>query len=497
VWSPNCVEWVVAEFALARAGLICATLNPTYRLNELEFALNKTACRALITPRAFRSSQFIDMLTALMPELSASRPGELRAARVPSLRWVIQIGGEAAPGCVGFDEIGARAQEADREQLAAVEANVQFDAPVCIQFTSGTTGTPKGATLSHHNVINNAAQLVEAMGMRSADRLCVPVPMFHCFGYVGSALVCALSGAAMVFPGPAFDPLAVLETVQDERCTALHGVPTMFIAELAHADFARFDLSSLRTGGMAGAPCPEAIMRQVIDRMHMRDVLILFGMTETSPIATGTAPDDTIDRRVGTVGRVVPHVEIKIIDAKGRTVPRGTAGEFCTRGYSVMLGYWDDPKGTDEAIDAAGWMHTGDLVSMDADGYCQVVGRLKDMIKRGGEAIFPREIEEFLLTHPDVRDVHVFGVPHDRWGEEVCAWISCRDNARLTERDIREFCRDKISRQKIPRHVRFVTTFPMTGSGKVQKYVMREQMAQELRSLEPRESRSQETWPQR
>ena len=480
VWAPNNAEWVIAEFALAKAGFICVTLNPAYRLNELEFALNKVECQALITARVFRSTDFVALLGTLMPELPASPPGELHAQLVPSLRWVIQIGSDVAPGCLGFDDVAARATPADREKLATIEAAIQFDAPVCIQFTSGTTGIPKGATLSHHNVVNNAAQLANAMRMQAGERLCAPVPMFHCFGYVASVLVCALSGATLVFPGAAFDPLAVLQTVHDERCTALHGVPTMFIAELAQPTFDRFDLTSLRSGGMAGATCPEALMRQVMERMHMTDVLILFGMTETSPMATQTAADDTLARRVGSVGRVVPHVEIKIIDPDGNVVPRGITGEFCTRGYSVMLGYWGDPDWTAEAIDAAGWMHTGDLVSMDTDGYCRVAGRIKDMIKRGGEAIFPREIEEFLYTHPAVRDVYVFGVPHEYWGEEVCAWISLRDSAGLTEDEVWEFCRDKIAQQKVPKHIRFVSSFPMTGSGKVQKYVMRDLMAKEL-----------------
>lgn len=483
VWSGNSAEWVVAQFALAKAGLVCVTLNPAYRIAELEFALNKTRCRALITAKSFRSADFIGLLSDLMPELRTSVPGQLRSTRVPSLRWVLQTGVDTARGCLAFDEVSESAGVADMENLTAIESAIEFDAPVCIQFTSGTTGVPKGATLTHHNVVNNAAHAGYAMRLSERDRLCVPVPMFHTFGYVGSGLLCALTRATIVFPGQAFDPRAVLQTVQDERCTALHGVPTMFMAELGHPAFDTFDLSSLRAGCMAGATCPEAVVRQVIERMHMKDVLIAFGMTETSPIATLTSTHDPIEKRIGTVGRVVPHVEIKIIDAEGHIVPRGHAGEFCTRGYSVMLGYWEDADLTRQAVDAAGWMHTGDLVTMDDAGYCQVVGRIKDMIKRGGEAIFPREIEEFLITHPAVREAYVFGVPHEYWGEEVCAWIALRDEKSLSTEDVRAFCHNKIASHKIPQHIRFVQSFPMTGSGKVQKYVMRDQMTEELRRV--------------
>ena len=481
VWSGNSAQWVVAQFALAKAGLICVTLNPLYRITELEFALNKTGCRALITAKSFRSADFIGLLGDLMPELPRSVPGQLSSTRLPALRWVLQTEAGAARGCIAFDEVCESAGVADMENLGAIESAIEFDAPVCVQFTSGTTGIPKGATLTHHNVVNNAAQAGHAMRFSERDRLCVPVPMFHTFGYVGGGLLCALSGATIVFPGQAFDPKAVLQTVQDERCTAMHGVPTMFIAELGHPAFDTFDLSSLRTGIMGGATCPEAVVQQVMDRLHMKDVLIAFGMTETSPVATQTSIHDPMNKRAGTVGRVVPHVEIKIIDAEGHTVPRGSDGEFCTRGYSVMLGYWEEPGLTKQAVDAAGWMHTGDLVTMDDEGYCRVVGRIKDMIKRGGEAIFPREIEEFLITHPAVREAYVFGVPHEFWGEEVCAWIALREGASLTADDVVSFCHDKIAPHKTPKHIRVVDSFPMTGSGKVQKYIMRERMAEDLR----------------
>lgn len=480
IWAPNCVEWLVGAFALAKAGMICVTLNPAYRLTELDFALNKTGCRALIAARRFRSADFIALLGALMPELPLSRPGELAAAAVPALRWVIQIGEDAAPGCLAFDAVPLGALAAHRVALAEIGAGLQCDAPACIQFTSGTTGTPKGTVLSHHGMVNAAAQFAAGMRMGAADRLCVPVPFFHVFGYVGCAVAAAVTGSALVLPGPAFDALAVLETVHAERCTVLHGVPTMFLAELAHPAFDGFDLTCLRTGAMAGATCPESLMRQVVERMHMREIVCAFGMTETSGLISMTDAEDTLAHRVGTVGKVVPHREIKLIDAQGRLVPRGEVGELCVRGFTVMLGYWDDPARTAETIDAAGWLHTGDLAIMDADGYCRIVGRSKEMIKRGGEAIYPREIEEFLITHPGIREAHVFGVPHPFWGEEVCAWIGLRAGAEVDEAAVRAFCLDRISRQKTPAIIRFVEAFPMTGSGKVQKFVMRAAMIEEI-----------------
>jgi fatty-acyl-CoA synthase len=367
-----------------------------------------------------------------------------------------------------------------RAQLGELGSRLQFDEAINIQFTSGTTGLPKGATLTHHNILNNGYFLGEAMNYAEHDKVCIPVPLYHCFGMVIGNLACITHGSAMVYPGEGFDPLATLQTVAEERCTSLYGVPTMFIAQLEHPDFRKFDLTSLRTGMMAGAPCPIEVMRRCIRDMHLTEMTIGYGMTETSPVSTQTAIDDPLERRVSTVGRVHPHVEVKIVDADGRVVPRGTAGEFCTRGYSVMLGYWDDAERTAQAIDAAGWMHTGDLATMDGDGYCNIVGRIKDMVIRGGENVYPREVEEFLYRHPNVQDVQVFGVPDERFGEELCAWIKVRSGETLTAEEVRDFCRDQIAHYKIPRHIRFVDEFPMTVTGKMQKFIMRERMASEL-----------------
>ncbi len=373
---------------------------------------------------------------------------------------------------------------AEREQLAALSPTLQFDDPINIQFTSGTTGAPKGATLTHHNILNNGFFVGEAMRFTEQDRLCIPVPMYHCFGMVLGVLACTTHGAAMVFPGEGFDPLATLRTVAEERCTALHGVPTMFIAELDHPDFARFDLSSLRTGIMAGAPCPIEVMRRAVAQMHLSEITIAYGMTETSPVSTQTTVDDPLERRVSTVGKVFPHVEIKIIDPMGSIVPRGVSGELCTRGYSTMLGYWEEPARTAEVIDAARWMHTGDLAVMDEDGYLKIVGRIKDMIIRGGENVYPREIEEFLYRHPKIQDIQVFGIPDARYGEEIAAWVKVRPGEILTEEELLAFCREQIAHYKVPRHIRFVDEFPMTVTGKIQKFIMRARTAEELGALE-------------
>ncbi len=393
---------------------------------------------------------------------------------------VIQIGDTPAPGTIPFDSVGGMAANVHRARLTELAPRLQFDDAINIQFTSGTTGLPKGATLTHHNILNNGYFLGEAMGYTEQDKVCIPVPLYHCFGMVIGNLACITHGAAMVYPGEGFDPLATLQTVAEERCTSLYGVPTMFIAQLEHPDFAKFDLTSLRTGMMAGAPCPIEVMRRCIRDMNLSEMTIGYGMTETSPVSTQTARDDPLERRVSTVGRVHPHVEVKIVDAEGRVVPRGTPGEFCTRGYSVMLGYWDDAERTAQAIDAAGWMHTGDLATMDAEGYCNIVGRIKDMVIRGGENVYPREIEEFLYRHPKIQDVQVFGIPDERYGEELCAWVKLRAGETLTAEDVREFCRDQIAHYKVPRHIRFVDEFPMTVTGKMQKFIMRDRMAAEL-----------------
>jgi fatty-acyl-CoA synthase len=480
IWSPNNAEWVVAQFATAKAGLILVNINPAYRTAELEYALNKAGCAALITAARFKSSDYLAMLRALAPELTAASPGELRAARLPELRLVITIGAEDAPGTLRFAEISGFGGRAERDRLAALADRLQFDDPINIQFTSGTTGFPKGATLTHHNILNNGFFIGEAMKLGEADRLCIPVPLYHCFGMVLGNLACMTHGAAMVFPSEAFDPLATLQAVEAERCTALHGVPTMFIAEMDHPDFDKFDLSSLRTGIMAGSPCPIEVMKRAVERMHLTEITIAYGMTETSPVSFQSATDDPLERRVATVGRVQPHIEVKIVDAEGRVVPRGTPGELLTRGYSVMLGYWNDEERTREAIDAARWMHTGDLATIDAEGYCNIVGRIKDMVIRGGENIYPREIEEFLYRHPKIQDVQVIGVPDPRYGEELCAWIRLRDGMNATAEEIRAFCQGQIAHYKIPRYVKFVDDFPMTVTGKIQKFVMREQMIREL-----------------
>ena len=480
VWSLNRAEWTVTQFAAARAGLILVTINPAYRLTELEYALAKVGCAALVTATAFKSSDYLGMVATLAPELATATPGALQAARLPALRAIIQIGGPAVPGTIAFDAVPGLAGPAERGRLVAIGPELQFDDPINIQFTSGTTGSPKGVTLTHHNILNNGYFVGRALKLTESDRICVPVPLYHCFGMVMGNLAAVTHGAAMVYPGEGFDPLVTLETVQAEACTALYGVPTMFIAELDHPEFGRFDLSSLRTGIMAGSPCPIEVMRKVVDRMHMREVTIAYGMTETSPVSFQSATDDPLERRVSTVGRVHPHLEVKIVDLEGRVVPRGEPGELCTRGYSVMQGYWQDAEKTAEVLDAAGWMHTGDLASLDAEGYCNIVGRIKDMVIRGGENLYPREIEEFLFSHPKIQSVQVFGVADTRYGEELCAWIVLRDGETMTEEEVRGFCHGQIAHQKIPRYVEFVEEFPMTVTGKVQKFLMRREVEDRL-----------------
>ena len=480
LWSPNNAEWVVTQFATAKAGLILVNINPAYRLTELEYALNKVGCKALVTAGSFKSSDYVGMLGQLAPELTACTPGELRAARLPTLRTVICLDDEPHAGMLRFADLAGLAGEAERQRLTALASVLQFDDPINIQFTSGTTGSPKGATLTHHNILNNGFFVGEGMRLTARDRLCIPVPLYHCFGMVLGVLACITHGAAMIFPSDGFEPLAVLEALEAEHCTAVHGVPTMFIAMLDHPRFDQFDLSALRSGIMAGSPCPIEVMKRVHDDMHMAQVTIAYGMTETSPASFQSAVDAPLERRVGTVGQVHPHVEVKIVDAEGRIVPAGAPGELLTRGYCVMRGYWDDAERTAEAIDAAGWMHTGDLATLDAAGYCNIVGRLKDMVIRGGENVYPREIEEYLYRHPQVRDVQVIGVPDSRYGEELCAWIALRDGAVVTPDDIKDFCRGNIAHYKIPRYIKFVDDFPMTVTGKIQKFAMREQMIAEL-----------------
>jgi len=480
IWSPNNAEWVLTQFAAARAGLILVTINPAYRRHELEHVLNKVGCRALVLAPAFKSSDYVAMLEAIAPELAGSTPGELHAERLPQLRMVVSTGASAPAGMLAFARLLEAPSAAASRRLAEVAATLDPRDPINIQFTSGTTGAPKGATLSHRNILNNGYFVGEAMRLTEQDRLCIPVPLYHCFGMVMGNLAAISHGACMVLPSEGFDPEAVLATVQAERCTALHGVPTMFIALLDHAQSARYDLGSLRTGIMAGAPCPIEVMRRVLDRMHMAEVTIAYGMTETSPVSFQSACDDPIERRVATVGRVQPHLEVRIVDGDGRVVPVGTAGQILTRGYSVMLGYWDDAHASAEAIDADGWMHTGDLGVLDEAGYCNVVGRVKDVVIRGGENIYPREVEEFLYRHPKVQAVQCVGVPDGRYGEELCACIVLRAGASADEEEIRAFCQDEIARYKVPRYIRFVEEFPTTVTGKVQKFVLRERLIGEL-----------------
>ncbi|MET8852107.1 AMP-binding protein [Amycolatopsis sp. NPDC004625] len=457
IWSPNRAEWTVLQYATAKIGAILVNINPAYRSHELEYVLNQAGIRLLVASDAFKTSDYPAMVDEVREKCAA-------------LEHVVILGGE------DWQALLAAGRGGDRAQLAHLQAGLSADDPINIQYTSGTTGFPKGATLSHHNILNNGYFVGELCNYTEQDKVCIPVPFYHCFGMVMGNLACTSHGACMVIPAPAFDPRATLEAVAAERCTSLYGVPTMFIAELNHPDFGEFDLSSLRTGIMAGSPCPVEVMKQVIDRMGMSEVSICYGMTETSPVSTQTRADDSIERRVSTVGRVGPHLEVKVVDPEtGLTVPRGEPGELCTRGYSVMLGYWEQPDKTAEAIDAARWMHTGDLAVMDADSYLNITGRIKDMVIRGGENLYPREIEEFLYTHPDILDAQVIGVPDEKYGEELMAWIRMREGASpLTAEAVREFCSGKLAHYKIPRYVHVVEEFPMTVTGKVRKVEMRE-----------------------
>jgi fatty-acyl-CoA synthase len=479
IWAPNCAEWTIAQFATAKAGLILVNINPAYRLSELEHVLRTVGCRALITAALFKISDYIAMIRELAPELG-NGSGELKSSRLPELRHVISIGAGSYAGCLAFDGVLDRGKQLGSQRLNSVAAAIQIDDAVNIQFTSGTTGLPKGATLSHHNLINNAFFVGEATGIGPGSRVCIPVPLYHCFGMVMGNLGCVTHAATMVYPSESFDSLKTLETVEAERCDVLYGVPTMFIAQLNHPEFSRFDLSSLRRGIMAGAPCPIEVMKEVASTMHMSEITIAYGMTETSPVSFQSSRDDLLELRVSTVGRIQPHLEVKIVDRAGRVVPRGEAGELCTRGYSVMLGYWNDEARTAEAIDSAGWMHTGDLATIDDGGYCRIVGRIKDMVIRGGENVYPREVEEHLYGHPDIQDVQVFGVPDTKYGEELCAWIVSKAGAALDEEGVRSFCQNRISHYKIPRYIRFVESFPSTVTGKVQKFAMREAMIEEF-----------------
>jgi fatty-acyl-CoA synthase len=468
IWAPNCAEWVLLQYATAKAGIILVNINPAYRGHELGYALRQSGVRLLVSAERFKTSDYRAMVEEVRPDL-------------PALENVVYLGTPEwdALFTAGRDLGGHGAGGAD--PLAEREASLSFDDPINIQYTSGTTGFPKGATLSHHNILNNAFFIGEGCKYTEQDRVCIPVPFYHCFGMVLGNLACTTHGACIVIPAPGFEPAQTLRTVQAERCTSLYGVPTMFIAELALPDFADYDLSTLRTGIMAGSPCPVEVMKRVVSEMHMTEVTICYGMTETSPVSTQTTADDDMERRVSTVGRVHPHVEVKIIDPETRRVlARGVPGELCTRGYSVMLGYWDEPAKTADAIDSARWMHTGDLAVMDDAGYLNIVGRIKDMVIRGGENVYPREVEEFLYAHPAIEDVQVIGVPDQKYGEELCAWVKLRPGQELTEDEVRQFCQGKIAHFKIPRYIRFSAEFPMTVTGKVQKFKMRETSIAEL-----------------
>ena len=480
IWAPNCAEWAVSQFACAKAGLILVNINPAYRLAELEFCLKKVGCRALITAERLKSSDYLGMLNALAPELSRCAPNELQCARLPQLQLVIRLGRTATHGCFNFDDIVVRGRTADPGLLSQVAGELQPDDAINIQFTSGTTGLPKGATLSHYNILNNGYFVGRGIGLSERDRICIPVPLYHCFGMVMGNLAAITHGAAMIYPAESFDATRTLEAVQAERATALYGVPTMFIAQLEMPNFSSYDLSSLRTGIMAGSPCPVEVMKRVIGQMNLGEITNCYGMTETSPVSFQTATDEGFERRVSTVGRVHPHVQVKVVDAYGRCVPRGVQGELQTRGYSVMKGYWGEPEKTREVIDDAGWMHTGDLGVIDAEGYGHITGRLKDMIIRGGENIYPREIEEFLYRHPKVQAAQVCGVPDAKLGEEACAWLQLKAGCAASEEEIRAFCAGQIAHYKIPRYIRIVSEFPMTITGKVQKFIMRERMCREL-----------------
>lgn len=481
VWAPNCVEWAVVQYATGKIGAIQVNINPSYRLHELEYALNQSGCRAIVTATQFKTSQYTEMLYELAPELKQCEPGQLESAKLPALKTVVRLHSPASPGMLSWEDLLAHAKEISAEELAAVQATLAFDEPINIQYTSGTTGYPKGATLSHHNILNNGYLVTEIMKFTDKDRLIIPVPLYHCFGMVMGNLGCMVHGATAIYASEGFEAAEVLKAVEEEKATALYGVPTMFIAELEHPNFEKYDLSSLRTGIMAGSPCPVEVMKKVNTLMNMSEVEIAYGMTETSPVSTQTRHNAPLDKRVSTVGRVLPHTEIKIIDVETQQVlPLGEPGELCTRGYCVMLGYWNDEEKTKAAIDSARWMHTGDVATMDEEGYVNIVGRIKDMVIRGGENVYPREIEEFLYSHPKVSDVQVIGVPDSKYGEEIMAWIKLRDGQYATTDEIKAYCQGKISHFKIPRYVKFTEDFPMTVTGKIRKVEMREISIREL-----------------
>ena len=480
IWSPNRYEWVLTQFATAKIGAIMVCINPAYRLYELAYALNKVQCKAIISAERFKTSHYLTMLEELAPELASCEPGRLQAEKLPHLRWVIRMGDAVSPGMLNFADVCDLGTPADAAELASIGNQLDPTSPINIQFTSGTTGLAKGATLSHRNILNNAYFAGQSMRLTKDDKLCIPVPLYHCFGMVLGTLVCVAHGATMVLPCEAFDPELVVKAVQEEQCTALHGVPTMFIAELDLPNLGTFDLSSLRTGIIAGSTCPIELMKRLIELMDLTELVIGYGQTECSPIDSMTAIDDSLEARVTTVGRPHTNWEMKIGCEDGSIAAIGETGEVCARGYGVMLGYWEDDTKTGEAIDQEGWMHSGDLGEMDGDGFIKITGRIKDMIIRGGENIYPREIEEFLYTHPAIQEVQVFGIPDKKYGETVAAWVQLREGETTTPETIRDYCQGQITHFKIPRHIKLVTAFPMTVTGKIQKFVMRDQYAEEL-----------------
>jgi fatty-acyl-CoA synthase len=480
IWSQNNAEWALTQFATAKAGLIMVNINPAYRSSELEYALSKSGCSALITSPEFKTSCYLDILKKIAPEISSCEPGQLVSERLPSLKTIIRLGDEKTAGMLNFNDIMQSATQASKDEMVRLSDTLQFDDAINIQFTSGTTGSPKGATLSHHGLVNNANLTGHTMGISESDIVCIPVPMYHCFGMVIGTLLSIVRGCTAVLPGEYFEPSSVLSAVAEERCTTLYGVPTMFIAMMGLANFKEYDLNSLRTGVMAGSPCPVEVMKQVIKEMHMDKITVAYGMTELSPVSNQSLMDDSFEIRVSTVGKSHPHVEGKIVDENNRIIARGQIGEYCARGYGVMIGYWGDEEKTAESIDKGGWMHTGDLATMDENGYVTVVGRSKDMVIRGGENVYPKEIEDFLYRHDKIQDVQVIGVPDEKFGEEICAWIKVSANQTLTEEEIKAHCKEEMAHYKVPRYVKFVDEFPMTVTGKIQKFVMRDIMKEEL-----------------
>ena len=479
IWSPNRYEWILTQFATARIGLIMVNINPAYRLAEVEYALNKVGCKALILAKSFKTSSYLDMIRQLAPELENCEPGRLNSVKLPALKNIVVMDDNPGPGAFSFEQVKNLGGPAQQLRLPMIDSSLDPDDPINIQFTSGTTGAPKGATLSHYNIVNNARFVTDRIELTHNDRLCIPVPLYHCFGMVMGVLGAVSKGATMVFPGESFDPVMTLEALSKERCTALYGVPTMFVAMLQEMETKPFNLGALRTGIMAGAPCPIDVMERVNNQMNMHEVTICYGMTETSPVSFQSFVSDPVDKRCSTVGRIHPHLEVKIIDSRGQIVPVGEQGELCTRGYSVMKGYWDDDERTRESI-IDGWMHTGDLATFDEEGFCTIVGRVKDMIIRGGENIYPREVEEYLFRHPEVSEAQVFGIPDEKYGEEVCAWIIQKPGADLGAEAIQHFCQGQIAHYKVPKHIRIVDEIPMTITGKPQKFIMRDKMLEML-----------------